>query len=214
MSKIAIFMEMEAWPCLLVGGGLDAYDRAQLLLRAGAVVSCWGATPIRDLVDLAKVYGERLALIRGKMSVEMLEHMLSSKRTPRLVVLAEENFEENKRLFQVCEQQQIPAAIAGCSARMDFGHTIERGALHLAVSAEAAPEPAEMLASRIDREVSEDWRQGSLDYASWRNSAEVQSRHPEILARDCHELAADLVISEGRFKAAKLRTERRLEKEI
>lgn len=214
MSKIAILMEMESWPCLLVGGGQAAYERALVLLKAGAVVSCWSEAPIPELVDLAKGYGESLSIIRGKMSVEMLEHMLSSKQAPRLVVLAEEDFSENKCLFQVCEQLKTPASISGCSARLDFAHTIERGALYLAVSAESAPEPAAMLANKISREIPEDWREGSLAYAAWRNSAEVRKRHPEILASDCHELAAALVDSDGRFKSAKLRAERRLDKEI
>ncbi|MDO5015444.1 MAG: NAD(P)-dependent oxidoreductase [Eubacteriales bacterium] len=214
MSKLAFFLDLTDWPCLVAGGSALCAERSRDLLEAGAILSCWSEDFSEGFNKLVANYRDQISLIRGRLDTTLLSHMLKSQQGPRLVVLATDEPELDLALWQVCEAHSVPACLPERPGRLDFGHTIDRGALRMAVSAETAPEVEEMLGRRMERELSRDWIEGSEAYAALRNSEAIKARHPDLRDPELRELAAALLDCNGRFAAARIRTERRLGKEF
>lgn len=213
MAKTAFFIDLEGWPCLVAGGCPEALDRTRILLDQGAWVAVWAQDFAEGFSNLAN-RSNRLSIVRANLTPEMLEHLLKSHQPPRLVVLATGSGQRDHDLYMVCEALQVLASRVGRNSRLNFGHTIDREALTFGISSETAPELADLVTHRLERELGPDWSEASSGYAAVRQSEAMQKLHPELRAPQLHELAAAILDSDGNFKAAKLRAERKLGKEF
>lgn len=214
MTKAAFFLDLTGWPCLVAGGNATSAERCKILLSAGAVVSCWSEDFHESFKQLKNHYRDQISLVRGNLDTSMLTHMLRSHTGPRLVVICTDKPDLNQSLFEVCEENFVPASLPGSDARLNFARRIDRGALNFSVSAEPAPELEEMLSRKFDREIPDDWSDGSTAYAKLRQSEGVKQMHPDLRDHQMRELASALIDCNGRYEAAKIRTERRLGKEF
>lgn len=210
MAKMAFFLDLEAWPCLVSGGGSLAAEAGRRLLSAGALLSCWSRDFIADFADMERSFGrENLSFVRGELNPQLLRHLLKQNKGPRLVVLASGNDALDAELFAVCEEFEIPAACPGKRARLSLGSTVQRGALSFGVGAELLPELEDAWYRRLERSVPRAFESGATALARELHSQEMQKMHPEIRARRASEWTTALMDTEGDWEGAVLRMDRK-----
>lgn len=200
MSEIPLFVDLRDWQVLIAGGGESALRAAVKFLNAGAYVNCWHPQFIPAFSELQQSHTQRLSLVRGELTQEMLCHMLKAKHGPRMVVLAAENSAADERNRLCCEEYGV--LTCGASGRVTAGALIGRGDLRVAVSGGASPELEELFVKRLEREIPRDWEEGSLELAKIRASEETADMHPSLRDNYLRELSSALLECSGRFGAA------------
>ncbi|MFB2539755.1 MULTISPECIES: siroheme synthase CysG [unclassified Acinetobacter] len=99
MDIFPISLKLQQQRCLIVGGGKVAYRKAQLLVKAGAIVDV-----IAPEIELA--LQQLLEQHDGNIILEKFQHNTSLNHY-RLVIAATNDSAVNQQIFQLCEQQNI-----------------------------------------------------------------------------------------------------------
>ncbi|WLF83103.1 siroheme synthase CysG [Moraxella sp. ZY210820] len=103
MDIFPISLKLQQQRCLIVGGGQIAYRKAQLLVRAGAILDIVSPKINIELAELIKQsnghhYQQKFA--------DFLQQY-SNLRHYRLVITATDHTQTNQQVFETCEQQNI-----------------------------------------------------------------------------------------------------------
>lgn len=212
MARVALFMDVYGWPCLVAGGSEAALRKAELLAEAGAMLSCWSNQFCDGFIELQKRHPEQIALIRGTLGSEMLEHIIHGPRGPKLILAAEEEPGINEAILRICEEHAVPCSVLEETARVSFAETIRRGDIDFAVCAERLPELERLWKSKLEREISRDWEDGSQSFVRVRRSEQVKDMHPDIRDRQLRDLAAALIDTNGRYAEAAIKAEKQARK--
>lgn len=209
MGMIALFIDLQDWPCLLAGGNEKILHQAQTLLEHGAKLSIWSKEFSSQFQQLAKQFPGQLSLVRGQLDGTMLTHILQSQLAPRFVFISTDDFDLDAELYKICETNFVPASVLGYHSRLAAATTIDRTALQVAVSVPAAMELEQVLARNLERAYPQDWHEGSLSYVQFRHSKEVEQMHLGVKEARLDELASALMECKGRYAAAEAKLERR-----
>lgn len=200
MSVVPLFVDLQNWQVLIVGGGEGALAAAGRFLRSGAFVNCWHPQFLPAFSELQQIDATRLSMVRGDLTVEMLCHMLKAQHGPKLVVLASENSEVDEQYRLCCEEFGV--LTCGVDGRVTVGALIDRSELLFAVSSARTPELEQLFIRRLEREIPQDWHEGSTELVKLRESKAVTGMHPAIRENYLQELSSALLECNGRFGAA------------
>lgn len=207
MSECAFFLELESLPVIVTGGGEKALKKAGILAEAGAEVSCWSRDFIPEFADLQKLYPDKLGFVRGELTPELLLHLIHGPARPFCLVAASEDPEADLALGQICHKEKILCICEGRDADSALARRIDRGELSFAVAAKRLPQLEELWHSRLERELPQDWLNGSSELLAYAESPEVQKLHPDFRERELHDISAAMLDCNGRFEAAKVKHE-------
>lgn len=100
MDIFPISLKLQQQHCLLVGGGSIAYRKAQLLVRAGAIID----------VVAPEILAELQQLMTGNYFAQTFADFLTHHadlRHYRLVITATNDAQVNQSVFELCEQQNV-----------------------------------------------------------------------------------------------------------
>lgn len=144
MKYLPLFFDLKTKPCLLVGGGMVAERKAELLCRAGARVRVV-AHEIRPEIHelLAKYDGEAL---EQDYSVELMEEAL-------LVVAATDDQTLNEQVYADAKSRSVPVNVVDSPELCNFifPAIVDRSPLMIAVSSGgASPVLARMVRARLE----------------------------------------------------------------
>ncbi|HET6629136.1 MAG TPA: siroheme synthase CysG [Woeseiaceae bacterium] len=144
MEHLPIFVRLGGQPCLVVGGGGVAARKAELLRRAGAIVTV-----------AAQELNERLAAMRDRGEIR---HRASWKESllerPRLVVAATGNGPVNARVAAAADAAGILCNVVddNSASRFILPAIVDRSPVTIAIGTGGnAPVLAQQLKSRIER---------------------------------------------------------------
>lgn len=98
-----ISLKLQQQRCLIVGGGQIAYRKAQLLVRAGAILDI--ISP-KINAELAQLIEQSNGHHYQQKFTDFLQHT-PNLRHYRLVITATDNAQTNQKVFEICEQQNI-----------------------------------------------------------------------------------------------------------
>lgn len=202
MSECAFFLELDSLPVIVTGGGEKALNKAGILVEAGAEVSCWSRDFIPEFANLQKLYPDKLGFVRGELTPELLLHLIHGPARPFCLVAASEDPEADLALSQICREEKIPCIREGRDTDSSLARRIDRGELSFAVAAKHLPELEELWHSRLERELPQEWLQGSAELLAYAESPEVQKLHPDFRERELHDISAAMLDCNGRFEAA------------
>lgn len=99
MDIFPISLKLQGQTCLLVGGGKIAYRKAQLLLKAGAVLDVLAPDIHPDLLALLEQHQGRFITAEFDPKFPLAHY--------RLVIAATNRAEVNAQVFEVCEAQNV-----------------------------------------------------------------------------------------------------------
>lgn len=100
MDIFPISLKLQQQHCLLVGGGSIAYRKAQLLVRAGAIID----------VVAPEILAELQQLMTGNYFAQTFADFLTHHADLhhyRLVITATNDAQVNQSVFELCEQQNV-----------------------------------------------------------------------------------------------------------
>ena len=124
MTLYPVALNVESWPCLVVGGGTMGFARAQRLHAAGAV-----------LIVVSPTFDSGFDRLKN---VEYREHVFeeSDLQGIRLAVAATNDPEINDFVARVCEERAILCNVVDGSShgRFSVPAVVERGPLQVAVN--------------------------------------------------------------------------------
>lgn len=212
MSVLPFFIDCTDCPCLIIGGSEEAVTLAHRLLQAGARVTVWSVEMSGQFTDLQKQAVERLSLVRGDMTTELLTYLLSSQNKPRFLFLQSDLIQPE--WIEMIQSSGVFWNAIGRKSEFTLGTIVDRGDLQFGVSDGAAPELESIWTKRLERELPKDWREGSVAYTAYRRSEALQSRHPELRSYELAEMASALMECNGRFEAAKALAQKREERKL
>lgn len=98
-----ISLKLQQQRCLIVGGGQIAYRKAQLLVRAGAILDV--ISP-KINAELAQLIEQNNGHHYQQKFADFLQQY-PNLRHYRLVITATDNAQTNQKVFETCEQQNI-----------------------------------------------------------------------------------------------------------
>lgn len=145
MAYLPIFLKVEGCPCLVVGGGLVAWRKAEALLGAGAAVSVISPQVVPEIDKLARK-GNLRHLARGYVPGDL--------RGFALVYAATDDAEVQREVSREARELSIPVNVVDGPEFCTFisPAIIKRGALTVAVStAGASPAMARRIRERLER---------------------------------------------------------------
>lgn len=144
MKQLPIFLDIKGKPCLVVGAGPVAARKAELLLKAGALVRV-----------VAKESGEAMSLLRqqSKIKYQAKPFEDSDLEQVNLVIAATSDKRLNKRVSELAQASRIPVNVVDnpklCSFIMPS--IIDRDPVQIAISTGgASPVLARQLRSRLE----------------------------------------------------------------
>ncbi len=144
MENLPIFMNLKDRNVLVIGGGVVAVRKAELLLQAGARVTLIAPRACKELLalhDAGKVVWKEQTFGPGIV------------RNYRLVVAATDNQAINRLVFDECERHGIPVNVADQPQLCSFilPSIVERGPITIAVSTGGrSPILARLLKARLE----------------------------------------------------------------
>ena len=165
-------------------------------------MSCWSRDFIPEFADLQKLYPDKLGFVRGELTPELLLHLIHGPARPFCLVAASEDPEADLALGQICHKEKILCICEGRDADSALARRIDRGELSFAVAAKRLPQLEELWHSRLERELPQDWLNGSSELLAYAESPEVQKLHPDFRERELHDISAAMLDCNGRFEAA------------
>ena len=125
-----VFFKMDQFTTLIVGGGNVAHEKLSYLLKSSlnARVTLVAMEIQPDILDFAESY-ENVNLLKQQFDTTLLEGK-------QLVIVATENKELNKSIWQEAKQRGILVNVADTPSLCDFylGSIITKGDLKIAIS--------------------------------------------------------------------------------
>ncbi len=150
MAKYPIFLELRGRRVVVVGGGLVAYRKAEVLVEAGA-----------RLVVVAKQVCSAMARLCTERSIEVIKARYSKDYlgASALVIAATNDQAVNRQVFEHCQQLEILCNVVDQPQLCDFfvPAVVRRGDLQIAVGTEGfCPAYASHLRKKLEQIVTPD----------------------------------------------------------
>lgn len=174
MEIFPISLKLQQQRCLIVGGGHIAYRKANLLVKAGAIVDVIAPAIIPELRQLVEQSTGQY--IQSVFSEQILA-------TPyRLVIAATDQPEVNKSVFEHCEQHNLLVNsvddIPHC--RFMVPAIIDRSPLLISVASNgASPVLSRQLRTQIETLVPHGMGKLAEFSGQWRNRVKAQITNPD-----------------------------------
>jgi len=144
MEQLPLFLDLSDRAVAVVGDGVQAARKAEMVLRTGARVTSFSANPSSELLELAS--NSRFTLVAGPATAETLAGHL-------LVYGVLDSEEENARLAQIARQTGALVNIADTAELSDFimPSIVDRSPLVVAIStAGTSPILGRIIKARIE----------------------------------------------------------------
>ncbi|MEH6824507.1 MAG: siroheme synthase CysG [Motiliproteus sp.] len=144
MDYLPLFFDLKTKPCLVVGGGLVALRKAELLCRAGARVTVVAPKLRQELLSLLQAHQGRA--ITAPYREELLSGMM-------LVVAATDDLALNRQLHRDAQAREIPINVVDQPALCSFifPAIVDRSPLMIAVSSGgSSPVLARLVRARLE----------------------------------------------------------------
>lgn len=144
MDYLPLFFDLKTKPCLLVGGGMVAERKAELLCRAGAHLTVVAPTMRPGLIKLIKAHN-------GEAVEAEYDQLLLDGKT--LVVAATDNGELNQQVQQDATALGMPVNVVDQPALCSFifPAIVDRSPLMIAISSGgSAPVLARLVRARLE----------------------------------------------------------------
>ncbi len=144
MEYLPIFLDVNNKPCLLVGGGVVAYRKAQNLLKAGAALTIVAKTFTVDFSLLKRKYAN-LSFIEMEITAKLLTQYT-------LIVAATDDEKLNQFVSEVAKKHNIPVNVVDDQAKCSFIQPaiVNRSPILVAISSGGT---APVLAKRIREKI-------------------------------------------------------------
>jgi uroporphyrin-III C-methyltransferase / precorrin-2 dehydrogenase / sirohydrochlorin ferrochelatase len=197
-----IFLALRGAPVLVVGGGMEAFAKAEALCNAGALVTVVGDAVCDDIVSLHA--SGLVALQRRSFEPSDLDHM-------RLCIVAQEDSNSAAHVAAAARRRGVLVNAVDRPELCDFimPAVVERGPVRIAISTGGlAPALSRDLRARIDAVVPPAYARLARFCGAWRH--EVSARlHDHSLRRRFWEVVlsgaeADAVLAGEEAAAAGL----------
>lgn len=192
MAKLPLMIEMHALPCLVVGGGVVATRKVELLLEAGA-----------DVTVVAPRLHERLVRYReqNKIKIAAQRFCRTQLHRKRLVVAASDDESLNRDVANCAEQAGILVNVVDDTrhSRAIFPSLLRRGTITVAVSSDGnSPVLARLLRSFIATWLPTDLSAIGEDFVQWRRRIKNNVSDPTMRQRVWQQLLSQPFFSSKR----------------
>jgi len=146
-----IMLEVQEWPCLVVGGGGVALRKIEALLVNNALVTVVAPEPIAPLVELAD---------KGFIRLKQRRYLHGEASLYRLVIAATDEREINQMVYQEAANARVLVNVADdpplCSFHLPA--RVQRGFLQLAIASDGkAPFAVRRLRQVLERRFDHAW---------------------------------------------------------
>ncbi len=147
MDYLPIFVNIKDQHCLIIGGGAVAARKADLFIKAGAIV-----TVIAPELKTEMKYHLSHGKIVWQMDTFSIEAM-ASLTAPKYVISATDDEAVNQAVYHYCQQQGIPVNVADQTAYCDFilPAIVDRSPMTIAISTGGrSPVLARVMKARLE----------------------------------------------------------------
>ncbi len=147
MDYLPIFVNIKDQHCLIIGGGAVAARKADLFIKAGAIV-----TVIAPELKTEMKYHLSHGKIVWQMDTFSVEAM-ANLTPPKYVISATDDEAVNQAVYHYCQQQKIPVNVADQTAYCDFilPAIVDRSPMIIAVSTGGrSPVLARVMKARLE----------------------------------------------------------------
>ncbi len=147
MDYLPIFVNIKDQHCLIIGGGAVAARKADLFIKAGAIVTVI-APELKTEMKFHLSHG-KIVWQMDDFSVEAMANLIS----PKYVISATDDEAVNQAVYHYCQQQKIPVNIADQTAYCDFilPAIVDRSPMIIAVSTGGrSPVLARVMKARLE----------------------------------------------------------------
>ncbi len=147
MDYLPIFVNIKDQHCLIVGGGAVAARKADLFIKAGAIVTVM-APELKTEMKFHLSHG-KIVWQMNTFSVESMINLIP----PKYVISATDDEAVNQAVYHYCQQQNIPVNVADQKAYCDFilPAIVERSPMIIAVSTGGrSPVLARVMKARLE----------------------------------------------------------------
>lgn len=175
MRYFPIWLDLQCKPCLVVGGGAVAAQKARMLLKAGAAVSVVAMHSCADLNTLTR--NKQLQFCKRA-------YRQSDLKNQQLVVAATDNHELNQQISRECRALNILVNCVDAPEHSDYinGAIIERDAVSIAIcTAGNAPVLARVLKAQLEAFIPQ--ALGKLAEFAGSLRARVHAKLPKVARR-------------------------------
>ena len=175
MRHLPVFLDLQAAPALLVGGGRIAARKLALLRSAGARVTVVAPAACPEIVAQAG---------RGEIAWHARAFEAGDVAGSRVVFAATDDDSANDAVSRAARAAGIPVNVADDSARSSFilGAIVDRSPLLVAISSGgAAPMLATAVRARLEALLDESWSRLAGFADRWRQA--IRRARPAIAAR-------------------------------
>jgi len=147
VDYLPIFVNIKDQHCLIIGGGAVAARKADLFIKAGAIVTVI-APELKTEMKFHLSHG-KIVWQMDDFSVEAMANLIS----PKYVISATDDEAVNQAVYHYCQQQKIPVNIADQTAYCDFilPAIVDRSPMIIAVSTGGrSPVLARVMKARLE----------------------------------------------------------------
>lgn len=147
MDYLPIFVNIKDQHCLIVGGGAVAARKADLFIKAGAIVTVIAPelkTEMKHHLSHGKIVWQM-----DLFSTEVIEHIAK----PKYVISATDDEEINQAVYQYCQVNNIPVNVADQTEYCDFilPAIVDRSPMTIAISTGGrSPVLARVMKARLE----------------------------------------------------------------
>lgn len=147
MDYLPIFVNIKDQHCLIVGGGAVAARKADLFIKAGAIVTVI-APELKTEMKFHLSHG-KIVWQMDRFSVDIMAHL----GAPKYVISATDDQTVNQAVYDYCQSQNIPVNVADQTDYCDFilPAIIDRSPMTIAVSTGGrSPVLARIMKARLE----------------------------------------------------------------
>jgi len=147
VDYLPIFVNIKDQHCLIVGGGVVAARKADLFIKAGAIVTVI-APELKTEMTFHLSHG-KIVWQMDTFSIEAMANLIP----PKYVISATDDEAVNQLVYRYCQQQNIPVNVADQTAYCDFilPAIVDRSPMIIAVSTGGrSPVLARVMKARLE----------------------------------------------------------------
>jgi len=151
MDHLPIFLNLKNQPCLIVGGGVVAARKADLMLQAGAQVTVLAASLKQEMQSFYQQ--QKIHWQPQTLNAHNFAQQLAQLPRPKIVICATDDPQLNQAVSQTCRQQHILVNVADQTELCDFilPAIVDRNPITIAVSTGGrSPILARLIKSRLE----------------------------------------------------------------
>jgi len=166
-----IFINLNKFHCLIVGGGKVAYRKALSLLDFNANITVISPKFCKPLIELASA--DKIKIINKSYSKEIIKNF-------KIVICATNNEEINKTIYRDCVKEDILINVVDAPAMCDFimPANIKRGDLTISVSSQGkAPFYVKVIKKKLEAVISPKYSEIIQLASQFRNHLLINSKN-------------------------------------